>query len=55
MAMLLHRGRWDGPDSDFTIFECTLWSDVPEEVHIRGRGERMRVGMVSTQGDERKG
>ncbi|PKS13313.1 hypothetical protein jhhlp_000084 [Lomentospora prolificans] len=26
---LLHRTRWDDPDSDLTILGCTLWSRVP--------------------------
>ena len=29
--MLLHRTRWDGPDSDLTILGCTLWSAIPED------------------------
>ncbi|KAK4150205.1 Metallo-dependent phosphatase-like protein [Chaetomidium leptoderma] len=29
--ILLHRARWDDPDSDLTILGCTLWSDIPEE------------------------
>ncbi|KAL2135261.1 hypothetical protein VTI74DRAFT_9246 [Chaetomium olivicolor] len=29
--VLLHRARWDDPDSDLTILGCTLWSAIPEE------------------------
>ncbi|RDA94627.1 hypothetical protein CP533_2399 [Ophiocordyceps camponoti-saundersi (nom. inval.)] len=29
-VVLLHRARWDDPDSNLTILGCTLWSDVPE-------------------------
>ncbi|KAK4139182.1 Metallo-dependent phosphatase-like protein [Dichotomopilus funicola] len=28
--VLLHRDRWDDPDSDLTILGCTLWSAIPE-------------------------
>jgi hypothetical protein len=31
--VLLHRARWDDPDSDLTILGCTLWSAIPEESH----------------------
>ncbi|KAI0880926.1 putative calcineurin-like phosphoesterase [Annulohypoxylon maeteangense] len=29
--ILLHRTRWDDPDSTLTILGCTLWSRVPDE------------------------
>ncbi|KAK4235321.1 hypothetical protein C8A03DRAFT_36819 [Achaetomium macrosporum] len=29
--VLLHRARWDDPDSDLTILGCTLWPAIPEE------------------------
>ncbi|CAG9977324.1 unnamed protein product, partial [Clonostachys byssicola] len=28
--VLLHKSRWDDPDSSLTILGCTLWSSVPE-------------------------
>ncbi|KAK3902676.1 hypothetical protein C8A05DRAFT_43946 [Staphylotrichum tortipilum] len=28
--VLLHRARWDDPDSDLTILGCTLWSSIPD-------------------------
>ncbi|CAG9956843.1 unnamed protein product [Clonostachys rosea f. rosea IK726] len=28
--VLLHKSRWDDPDSNLTILGCTLWSSVPE-------------------------
>jgi 3',5'-cyclic AMP phosphodiesterase CpdA len=28
--VLLHRTRWDDPDSDLTILGCTMWSAIPE-------------------------
>lgn len=28
--VLLHRDRWDDPDSDLTILGCTAWSAIPE-------------------------
>ncbi|KAK3295272.1 Metallo-dependent phosphatase-like protein [Chaetomium fimeti] len=28
--VLLHRARWDDPDSDLTIVGCTVWSAIPE-------------------------
>ncbi|CAI4219046.1 unnamed protein product [Parascedosporium putredinis] len=28
-VLLLHRTRWDDPDSDLTVLGCTLWSRVP--------------------------
>lgn len=30
-VVLLHRGRWDDPDSELTVIGCTLWSKIPEE------------------------
>lgn len=30
--VLLHRTRWDDPNSSLTILGCTLWSRIPEEV-----------------------
>ncbi|VUC21059.1 unnamed protein product [Clonostachys rosea] len=29
--VLLHKSRWDDPDSNLTILGCTLWSSVPDE------------------------
>ncbi|KAI0478729.1 Metallo-dependent phosphatase-like protein [Xylariaceae sp. FL0804] len=29
-VVLLHRARWDDPDSDLTVVGCTLWSAIPE-------------------------
>lgn len=31
--VLLHRARWDDPDSDLTILGCTLWSAIPREAY----------------------
>ncbi|KAH6693531.1 putative calcineurin-like phosphoesterase [Plectosphaerella plurivora] len=31
-VVLLHRTRWDDPDSDLTILGCTLWSVIPEDI-----------------------
>jgi predicted phosphodiesterase len=31
--VLLHRARWDDPDSDLTILGCTLWSAIPPEAY----------------------
>jgi predicted phosphodiesterase len=31
-VVLLHRSRWDDPDSDLTILGCTLWSSIPEDI-----------------------
>ncbi|SPQ20366.1 f4e00450-6914-41d1-ae78-16439e6b1a41 [Thermothielavioides terrestris] len=31
--VLLHRTRWDDPDSDLTILGCTLWSAIPREAY----------------------
>ncbi|PNS16344.1 hypothetical protein CAC42_6451 [Sphaceloma murrayae] len=28
-VLLLHRRRWDDPNSDVTILGCTLWSNIP--------------------------
>lgn len=30
--ILLHKTRWDDPDSALTVLGCTLWSAIPEEV-----------------------
>ncbi|RDA84025.1 hypothetical protein CP532_2928 [Ophiocordyceps camponoti-leonardi (nom. inval.)] len=30
-VVLLHKARWDDPDSSLTILGCTLWSDIPED------------------------
>ncbi|KAI1458570.1 Metallo-dependent phosphatase-like protein [Annulohypoxylon moriforme] len=30
-VVLLHRTRWDDPDSDLTILGCTLWSEIPDD------------------------
>lgn len=32
-VVLLHRTRWDDPDSDLTILGCTLWSAIPEDIY----------------------
>lgn len=31
--VLLHRARWDDPDSDLTILGCTMWPAIPEAAH----------------------
>ncbi|KAK4248264.1 Metallo-dependent phosphatase-like protein [Corynascus novoguineensis] len=31
--VLLHRARWDDPDSDLTVLGCTLWSAIPEAAY----------------------
>ncbi|KAI8710431.1 Metallophos domain-containing protein [Fusarium sp. LHS14.1] len=31
--LLLHRARWDDPDSALTILGCTLWSSIPKEAY----------------------
>ncbi|KAH7119387.1 Ser/Thr protein phosphatase [Dactylonectria estremocensis] len=31
--LLLHRARWDDPDSALTILGCTLWSAIPKEAY----------------------
>jgi predicted phosphodiesterase len=31
-VVLLHRSRWDDPDSNLTILGCTLWSSIPEDI-----------------------
>ncbi|KAH6838572.1 Metallo-dependent phosphatase-like protein [Chaetomium sp. MPI-CAGE-AT-0009] len=31
--VLLHRARWDDPDSDLGILGCTVWSAIPEETY----------------------
>ncbi|RCI14449.1 hypothetical protein L249_6147, partial [Ophiocordyceps polyrhachis-furcata BCC 54312] len=30
-VVLLHRARWDDPDSSLTILGCTLWSDISQD------------------------
>ncbi|RSL92934.1 hypothetical protein CDV31_014939 [Fusarium ambrosium] len=32
-VVLLHRTRWDDPQSEFTILGCTLWSAIPQQAH----------------------
>lgn len=31
--VLLHRARWDDPESDLTVLGCTLWSAIPEAAY----------------------
>jgi 3',5'-cyclic AMP phosphodiesterase CpdA len=31
--VLLHRTRWDDPDSDLTILGCTVWSAIPKAAY----------------------
>ncbi|KAJ3455379.1 hypothetical protein MRS44_013979 [Fusarium solani] len=31
--LVLHRARWDDPDSALTILGCTLWSAIPKEAY----------------------
>jgi hypothetical protein len=31
--VLLHRARWDDPDSDLTVLGCTLWSAIAEDAY----------------------
>jgi predicted phosphodiesterase len=31
--VLLHRARWDDPDSDLTVLGCTLWSAISEDAY----------------------
>ena len=32
-VFLLHRARWDDPDSDLTVLGCTLWSAIPPDAY----------------------
>jgi predicted phosphodiesterase len=32
-VVLLHRARWDDPDSDLTVLGCTLWSAIQEDAY----------------------
>ncbi|KFH47857.1 hypothetical protein ACRE_011660 [Hapsidospora chrysogenum ATCC 11550] len=37
--VLLHKARWDDPDSGLTIIGCTLWSAIPEDIYDIVKGK----------------
>ncbi|KPM36403.1 hypothetical protein AK830_g10175 [Neonectria ditissima] len=46
--VLMHRNRWDDPDSKLTILGCTLWSNIPpaaeDDVALRVSDYKMIQG-----------
>lgn len=51
--VLLHRARWDDPDSALTILGCTLWSAIPNEAHSIVQSRVKDFERISKWGVER--